>query len=338
MNLGSPTAPTAQAVNAFLKEFLMDARVISTPYILRWVIVHLFILPFRIKRGVEAYKKIWLNEGSPLIFFTESFAQKLEKILSHRVYTAMRYGNPSLQSVLQKIQEDGHRKLLVVPLYPQYAVSTTQSAIERVKELSEPLGIESFFVKPFFEEDAYIKNLVKKIKPVLKKCDHLLFSYHSLPVRHIIKANAPDAFCFGRPDCCTIPKESSPQAMRAHQTCYQRHCVTTTEKVAQSLKLKREKYSLAFQSRVGREKWLLPQTNEVVKYLAENGVRRLAIVAPAFVADNLETLYEIKIELKKIFHQTGGERFEYIACLNDETTWVKDFSSLLQNVNTLGHG
>lgn len=322
VNLGSPASPGVGDVRRYLRQFLMDGYVIDIPYPLRWMIVNLFILPFRPKRSAEAYAKIWQNEGSPLLTNTRRFAEKLAKFSKHKIFWAMRYGTPSVDSVLREIKAAGFGDVLVVPMYPHHALSSTVTAVEEAKKSAAPLGLSLRILPAFYHDAGFNTNLVAQIKRHAKNDDYILFSYHGLPVRHITKADPTKTHCLQRENCCHIDSE-------AHKTCYRHQVIETTETVAKSLRLKPQQYGFSFQSRLGRAEWLKPMTSEFVADLAQKGIRNLAIVAPAFVADNLETLEEVNMQLREIFLAAGGKRFTYIPCLNDDAAWAKSFAALI---------
>lgn len=322
INLGSPASPSVGDVRRYLRQFLMDGYVIDIPYPLRWMIVNLFILPFRPKRSAEAYAKIWTKNGSPLLVNTGRFAEKIRKFSKRKIFWAMRYGNPSIESALQEIKAAGHTQVLVVPMYPHHALSSTVTAAEQARLDAGKLGLVADIFPAFYESTAYLRQMAAQIKRYAAKDDYLLFSYHGLPVRHITKADPTGLHCLKRENCCRIDSE-------AHLTCYRHQVIHTTETIARGLKLKPLNYGFSFQSRLGRAEWLKPMTSEFVADLARKGVRNLAIVAPAFVADNLETLEEVNMQLREIFVQAGGKRFTYIPCLNDDTQWAKSFAALL---------
>lgn len=321
VNLGSPDAPTVPHVRKYLRQFLMDRHVIDAPYPVRWLIVHLFVLPFRPKRSAEAYRKIWSKEGSPLLVHTKHFAERLQKSSQYKIYWAMRYGHPSIASVLGLIRAAGYQQVLLAPLYPHYALSTTLTAIEEARKHAQNLELE--ILPPFYGNQEYLDLLARQVKKATAKHDFILFSYHGLPVSHIRKADSTGAHCLKNPNCCFVNSA-------AHKTCYRHQVIETTNAVARRAKLKADQYGYAFQSRLGRAEWLSPNTIDVVEDLARKGITRLAVIAPAFVADNLETLEEINIQIREHFIAAGGKKFTYLPCLNDETDWVKGFARILQ--------
>ncbi len=331
INLGSPDSPKVSDVRRYLAQFLMDGYVIDAPYPIRWMIVNLFILPFRPKRSAEAYAKIWQADGSPLLTNTKRFAERVQKFSKRKVYWAMRYGNPSILHVLTTMRNAGYTRILVAPLYPHHALSSTVTAIEEAKLHAADLGLEPSFLPAFYNQQPHQNALAKLVQTAAPKHDYVLFSYHGLPVRHITKADPTGAYCLKVGNCCELPNEASvPNAAEAHKTCYRHQIIETTNSVARLAKLKNGSFGFSFQSRLGRAEWLKPMTSEFIAELPKKGIRRLAVIAPAFVADNLETLEEVNMQLREIFLAAGGEKFTYIPCLNDDAAWAKGFAQILQ--------
>ncbi|MFO1471825.1 MAG: ferrochelatase [Turneriella sp.] len=328
VNLGSPNSPSVGDVRNYLAQFLMDGYVIDIPYAIRWMIVHLFILPFRPKRSAEAYGKIWTAEGSPLLINTKRFAEKVQKFSKHKIYWAMRYGHPSIASVLTLMRDAGHTDILVAPLYPHHALSSTVTAIEEAKLHAADLGLTLSFLPAFYDSKAYQVALAKEVKKVAASHDYVLFSYHGLPVRHITKSDPTGAHCMKVENCCAV-NAISENGVDPHKTCYRHQVIETTNAVAKLAGVKPGKFGLSFQSRLGRAEWLKPMTSEFIAELPKKGIRKIALIAPAFVADNLETLEEANMQLRDIFLSAGGEKFTYIPCLNDDTDWAKGFAQLL---------
>jgi ferrochelatase len=332
INLGSPDSPEVSDVRRYLGQFLMDGYVIDAPYPIRWMIVHLFILPFRPKRSAEAYSKIWEKEGSPLLTNTKKFAEKVQKFSKKKIYWAMRYGNPSVLHVLTTMRNAGYKRILVAPLYPHHALSSTVTANEEAKMHAADLKIELSFLPAFYDQKAHQTALAKLVRPAAAKHDYVLFSYHGLPVRHITKADATGAYCLKVENCCERRKEKDvPNAAQAHKTCYRHQIIETTNAVAALAGIKSDRFGFSFQSRLGRAEWLKPMTSEFIAELPKKGIRRLAVIAPAFVADNLETLEEVNMQLREIFLNAGGEKFTYLPCLNDDSSWAKGFAEILRD-------
>lgn len=328
VNLGSPNSPSVGDVRKYLAQFLMDGYVIDAPYAIRWMIVHLFILPFRPKRSAEAYAKIWTAEGSPLLLNTKRFAEKVQKYSKRKIYWAMRYGHPSIASVLTLMRDAGHSDILVAPLYPHHALSSTVTAVEEAKLHAADLGLKLSFLPAFYDSKVHQAALAKEVKKVAASHDYVLFSYHGLPVRHITKSDPTGMHCMKVENCCAV-NAMGVNGVDPHKTCYRHQVIETTNAVAKLAGVKPGKFGLSFQSRLGRAEWLKPMTSEFIAELPKKGIRKLALIAPAFVADNLETLEEANMQLREIFLGAGGEKFTYIPCLNDDTEWAKGFAQLV---------
>lgn len=320
VNLGSPNSTDPKDVKKYLDEFLMDERVIDVPYWARTLIVRGIILNTRPKKSAEAYKKIWWEEGSPLIVLSERLQSKINDIASVPVSLAMRYGKPSILSGLQELHNKGIKEVLLFPLYPQFAMATTETILVLAEELRKKHFPEMRFttVPPFYKHPDYIRVLSESISESLKGKDfqHLLFSYHGVPERHIYKSDITKSHCKIDGSCCKTPSE-------AHQFCYRHQCFETTRLVAEYLELKENTYSVSFQSRLGFDPWLQPYTDRTIERFGKQGMKKLAVVTPAFVSDCLETLEEIAMEGEEIFHEVGGKDFSVVPCLNDREDWVK---------------
>ena len=323
VNLGSPDSPEKKDVKKYLRQFLMDERVIDEPLWLRTLLVKGIILNTRPKKSAKAYKKIWWDEGSPLIVLSERLLKKVDTMTSVPISLAMRYGNPSIYKGIKELSDKGVTDILLIPLYPQHAMAST----ETILVLAEKIRKESFpqmkftNLPAFYNHPDYIRVLSNSIQDYLKgkDWDYLLFSYHGIPERHIRKTDVTGSHCKIDGKCCNI---SSP----AHEFCYRHHCYETTKKVVEYLEIKEGAYSSSFQSRLAGQPWLKPYTDKVVENLAKNGTKKMAIVTPAFVSDCLETLEEIGMEAKEDFIEKGGEEFHVIPCLNDDNNWVKVLS------------
>jgi len=326
-NLGSPDSTAVSDVRRYLREFLMDGRVIDIPLLPRWLLVNGIIAPFRAPRSARKYKSIWTEEGSPLMVLTQKLVGKVAAETKLPVYMCMRYGNPSPQWALNKIREEypGIDEVALFPLYPHYAMSSYETAVEHVKKSWEK-GNYSFYLKviePYYNHPSYIQSLSDSIRPFTdEKYDHILFSYHGVPERHILKSDPTGNHCLKKDDCCHQPSE-------AHRFCYRHQVFETTRLVAENLGLSPEKYSVSFQSRLGNDKWLGPPTADVLAEFPEKGIKNLLVVTPAFVSDCLETLEEIRIEGKTTFLKAGGETFRHIPCLNLNDDWVKTIAGLI---------
>lgn len=323
VNLGSPDSPQVKDLRRYLDEFLMDERVIDVPYLLRVLLVRGIILNTRPKRSAAAYKKIWWPEGSPLIVLSERLQKKVDVLTKVPVALAMRYGNPSIKAGLDELHAKGVKEVLLVPLYPQFAMATTETILVLAEETRKKYFPQMSFTNlpPFYNHPDYVRALSNSIQDYLKGKDweHILFSYHGVPERHIRKSDITKSHCKIDGQCC---QTASP----AHQFCYRHQCYETTKQVAKYLELKDGSYSTSFQSRLGRDPWLQPYTDKTIEDLAKKGIKKMAIVTPAFVSDCLETLEEIGMEGKEEFLDAGGEEFHVVPCLNDDDAWVKTLS------------
>ena len=324
INLGSPDSTSIPDVKRYLDEFLMDKRVIGKSYWFRWFLVKIIILNTRPRKSAKAYKKIWWKEGSPLIVLSKRLFNKVKKLVKIPVALAMRYGSMSIINGLKELHEIGVNEVIVLPLYPHYAMSSYETVVEKVKKevrLNFP-SIKLKIIDPFYNNKSYIKLLSNKIKETLKKVkyDHILFSYHGIPVSHLKISDTTNKHCYKVKNCCSVKSD-------AHKTCYKHQVLETTELVVKELKIDKSKYSNAFQSRLPNEAWLKPYTDSELVRLAKNGIKNLVIVTPAFVTDCLETLEEIAMEGKEEFLDSGGKNYYYVPCLNDD----KDLSKLISS-------
>lgn len=330
MNLGSPDSTEVKDVRKYLMEFLMDERVIDYPYILRLLLVGGLIAPFRAPKSAEAYKAVWTEDGSPLIVITKQLQQALQNSLTEPVEMAMRYGKPTMKTAFDKLmeREPGLQEVVAIPLYPHYAMSSYETAVEHAKSVHKKnnYSFSLSFIKPFYDEPNYINALTESIKPFLQQdYDQILFSYHGLPQRHMKKADPTGKHCLQVADCCEVPSS-------AHATCYRHQCWTTTQIVATSLDIPANKVGFSFQSRLGREEWLKPYTALRLEELPKEGVKKLIILCPAFVSDCLETLEEIAIAGKESFLNAGGETFTVIPCLNVNPLWVQSLETWIKGI------
>ena len=327
MNLGTPDAPTAAAVRPYLREFLSDPRVINIPGPLRWFLVNCIIVPFRSPKSAHAYQTVWTPEGSPLLTATQKLGDKVRARLEAsnpanekvHVEIAMRYGTPSIPQALEKLKQAGADRIVVFPLYPQYSSATSASSMERVVEVArQEWNMPSLsFVAPFYDHPAFIDAVyaagIESYRAFAP--DHVLFSYHGLPENHLEQCDNTGSHCLKKSDCCE-------QISEVNAFCYRAHCIATTRALVQRFQLAEGHYSTSFQSRLGRQEWVKPYTEETLGKLAERGVKRLAVLCPAFVADCLETLEEIGIRAKEDFIAAGGEDLALIPCANDHDVWV----------------
>ena len=331
VNLGSPESPTAKDVKPYLDEFLMDKYVIDVPFLLRALLVRGIILQTRPKKSAAAYARIWWEEGSPLVVISKRMHKKVQEKSSIPVALAMRYGTMTIEKGLQELREKGVTEVLLLALYPQYAMASTTTIWELADELVRTKFPEMKLTKvpAFYNKPDYIQALANSIKKHLNtfEYDHLLFSYHGIPKRHIRKTDVTKSHCAIDGSCCNTP---SP----AHEFCYRHQCYETTKQVVKLLGIPEGKYSQTFQSRLAGDKWLTPYTDVEINKMPEKGIKKLAVVTPAFVSDCLETLEEIAMEANEQFLHHGGEEFMAIPCMNDDdewcgvvANWVKEFEN-----------
>ena len=320
VNLGSPDSPTAKDVKPYLDEFLMDERVIDTPRWLRNIIVRGIILRTRPKKSAEAYSKIWWDEGSPLIVISKRFAEKVQKETKVPVALGMRYGSMTILNALRELHDKGVDEVLLVPLYPHYAMSSYETVVVKtIEEQQKHFPQMQLTTLPaFYKNEDYISVLSESIAEGLEgfDYDHILFSYHGIPERHIRKSDPTRFHCKIDGQCCQTNSV-------AHHTCYRHQCFDTTESVKAVLDLQEDKVSNSFQSRLPNDPWLKPYTDFEFERLAREGKKNLVVVTAAFVSDCLETLEEIAMEGKHQFQEAGGENYKHIPCLNDGEAWVK---------------
>jgi ferrochelatase len=320
VNLGSPDSPSVPDVRRYLREFLGDKRVLDIAAPIRWLLLETVILPKRPKKTAHAYSKIWTAEGSPLVATSRRVRDKLATALGAEtpVYLAMRYGNPSIRSVVKEIASAGIEEVLLFPQYPHYAMSSWETVVEKVMEEAARWApiMRVACIKPFYGDPDYIEVLRGIAAPHLASpYDHLLISYHGIPVRHLRKADPTHAHCTLAPECCATP---SP----AHATCYRAQCLKMTGELAKRSGLDSGKYSVSFQSRLAGEPWMEPFTDFEFVRLAKEGKKRLVVMCPSFVADCLETLEEISMTGRESFLSSGGEQFTFIPCPNDNPAYV----------------
>lgn len=330
MNLGSPDSTEVKDVKEYLLEFLMDGRVIDYPYVFRSLLVKGIIVPFRAKKSAQAYRSIWTAQGSPLIETTRQVCQLLEKETGLPVEMAMRYRKPRPEAAFEALmkKQPGLQEVVAVPLYPHYAMSSYETAVEQVKEIHQKKGypFSLKIVPPYYNHAAYLEALTESIRPYLaKEYDHILFSYHGVPKRHIRKSDVTGSHCLSCENCCSVP---SP----AHEFCYRHQCLETTRMITEKLGIPEGKYSNSFQSRLGSG-WLEPFTDKRLEEMPGKGIKKLLILCPAFVSDCLETLEEIAEEGKETFIHAGGEEFTMIPCLNTSGSWIRALGQLTDTKN-----
>lgn len=328
MNLGSPDSTEVRDVRKYLDEFLMDGRVIDTPLLWRALLVKGIIVPFRAPKSAAAYKSIWTKDGSPLIVISKQLQEALQQQVDEPVGLAMRYGAPAPWTAFDELleQQPDLEEVVLVPLYPHYAMSSYETAVEYARKIhrKRKYSFKLTVVPPFYDDPAYIEALVESIRPHLdKEYDKIVFSYHGIPERHVQKSDVTGQHCLKTNDCCSVDS-------KAHKTCYRHQCIVTTNKVAQALNIPASKYTFSFQSRLGRDEWLKPYTAVRLAKWPKEGVKKILILCPAFVSDCLETLEEMGEEGREIFLHAGGEEFTLLPCLNVHPMWITALKGLLE--------
>lgn len=325
VNIGSPDKPEKQYVKRFLKEFLNDRHVINLPWLARKILVNCIIIPFRTPKSTALYKQLWTERGSPLLFYMQGLEKKTKAFLStdYQIYTAYRYGSLSLKKSLQHIKNQNFDEVIIFPMFPQYASSTTGSIIDVVNK-----EIKTWIIKPylkiipqFYHHPAFIDSWVKNIKQFdYQSYEKIVFSYHSLPLSHIRNLHSSV-----KENTCTCFSEM-PQ-YGSH--CYKATCYQTTRLLADSLQLPKNKYITTFQSQIS-ENWLSPFTDTTILALAQNKIKKILVITPSFTTDCLETIYEIGKEYKEMFLRNGGEELTLVPCLNDSDSWVKAIAEIIK--------
>lgn len=330
MNLGSPDSPSPKDVARYLREFLMDERVLDINKILRTILVKGIIAPIRSYRSAKAYKSIWWESGSPLVQITKQLQSALRiEMPDTPIEIAMRYGNPSTKYAYDKLMQSHPdlERVVIVPLYPHYAMSSYETAAQDGIDVHRAgnYPFELVVVPPFYNKEAYLNALTESIRPHIQKdFDLLLFSYHGIPERHIKKSDVTHSHCLKTADCCNV-------ASPAHAFCYRHQDVFTTMEVGARLGLPKNKFTFSFQSRLGRDPWLTPYTAKRLKELPKEGIKKIVVVCPAFVSDCLETLEEMGEEGREFFLEAGGEEFTLVPCMNTEPTWVHGLKSIIED-------
>ncbi len=327
LNLGSPDSTSVDDVRTYLKEFLLDPRVIDSNALVRNFVVRCMILPSRPKHTAAAYAKIWTTEGSPLVATSKHVADKVQEDIPVHIELAMRYGNPSIANAIKNLKKKGITRLFVIPLYPHYAISSTETVIEKVKEEIQKQAPEIKWesMPPFYKDDDYITALAESVRPYLEKdYDKLLFSYHGIPEHHIHRDKPLVGGFTLSQDCCTEGDDT-------HNTCYRHHCFETTKALVAKLNIPKEKHFISFQSRLGRKPWLKPFTDHTLEKFPAQGVKKLLVICPSFVTDCLETLEEINMEGRSEFLKAGGEFFDMIPCMNEHPAWITTLSKRIND-------
>ena len=328
INLGTPDAATTPAVRRYLREFLSDPRVLDLPAPARAALLNLVILPTRPAQSAAAYRKVWGPDGSPLMVFSTALCERLQQRLTGvPLRLAMRYGKPALSRAIRELVEEGADHLVVVPLYPQYASSSTGSTLQAVYEYCAQQWNTPYVsvIPPFFDHPSFLQAFAAIGQPLLEEWqpDHILFSYHGLPERQIQKSDPSGEYCLASETCCDVLQSRN-------RNCYRAQCFATTRGLLKRLDWAADRATTTFQSRLGRTPWIRPHTDRVLVQLAEQGVKKLAVYCPSFVADCLETLEEIAIRANHDFRQAGGESLYLVPSLNASEVWVNALHELIQ--------
>jgi ferrochelatase len=325
LNLGTPDSPSRWDVGSYLSQFLNDPRVIDIPWLARKILVNFIIVPFRSGNSSKLYKAIWdKKSGSPLLMHTLELQKKLQAAVGDdiKVEMAMRYKNPSMDSVLERMKKEGYHKIIVFPLFPQYASSSTGSALQRFMEIICKWWVipELKIVSQYFDNEDFINCIVNRAnKYDFNQYDHIIFSYHGLPERQVDKIYNDGYLCKDH--------HCEDELTEANYYCYKAACYQTTKAVVEKLNIPEDKYTLSFQSRLS-SKWLTPFSDKVVEELAVKGAKNLLVFSPAFTADCLETVYEIGTEYQEIFHKHGGEKIQLVESLNSGDDWVETIKKI----------
>ncbi len=325
VNVGTPDSPVKKDVKAFLKPFLNDKYVIDIPWLARTLLVNGIIIPFRLNNSTKLYQRLWTENGSPLLHYQNSLTSKLNELLSENydVYSAMRYGNPSITKALKEIKKNSYSEIVVFPMYPQYATSTTETTIQNVQKLANQLklNVPIRFIEQFYNHPAFIKAFAENIsKHNPDNYDHIIFSYHGLPVRQVNKLH---------PQHNGIQCRCEKELPEYGKQCYKATCYETSRLLAGKCNIKPHNYTVSFQSRLSKN-WLTPFTDKVLEQLLADGKKKILVVAPAFVADCLETVVEISFEYQKDFIEKGGEKLTLVESLNDNNSWAQAIAQLIQ--------
>lgn len=321
VNLGTPDAPESGPVRRYLREFLSDPRVVDIHPVGRWLLLNLIILPVRPAKSAEAYRKVWLPEGSPLLVYSRALEAAVAGRLQgeYEVALGMRYGNPSIPAAIASLRSRGVSDFTVLPLYPHEAASSSASSLARIYEvLAEGWDVPNVRAVPaFYGHPGFLDAFATVARPVLAdlRADHVLFSFHGVPERHVRKSDPTGKHCFSSAGCCDVLTD-------ANRHCYRAQCHLTARELAARLGLAKDGWSVSFQSRLGRTPWVKPYTDVVLPELAQRGVKRLAVMCPAFVADCLETLEEIGLRAREQFVGAGGEDLRLVPSLNAHPEWV----------------
>ncbi len=317
----------------YLREFLMDRRVMDVPWLTRFFLVHFMILPFRPRASASAYRKIWLPEGSPLVLISKKVCETLQSRLDIPVELAMRYQNPRIEKAIDNLLEHGIDEILLIPLFPHYAMSSYETAVEKTRTVlhRKAPGVKLVVQPPFFDQPDFIQALAASARETLDRgFDHLLFSFHGLPERQLKKTDPSGSHCLAANDCCSGNHPS-------HGTCYRAQCFKTVDSFVRVAGIPPEKQSVAFQSRLGRDPWLQPYTDIELPRLAKRGIKRMLVICPAFVSDCLETVEEIGMRARETFIEAGGESLDLVPCMNEHPLWLKTLENMVADFLSSNH-
>src|SRR5690554_93914 len=321
VNVGTPDSPSTADVRKYLREFLMDRRVMDIPFVYRWLLINLIIAPFRAPKSAVEYRKLWTDRGSPLLYHAEDLRDKLRAKLDQEKYQieiAMRYQSPSIQEAMKKLNEENVKQILVLPLFPQYASATSGTVSEKVMDIVQSWEVipSITFINDFVDHPLFLEAWAKIGEEMLAKEDYdtFLFSYHGLPERQIRRSSV-DGYCQLNDKCCSVKNKKN-------QFCYRGQSFYTTRIIAERLGLPKDKVFTSFQSRLLKDPWIQPYTDEVLKKLAANGKKKVLAFSPAFVADCLETTVEVGMQYQEEFLALGGEKWDLVPSLNSTDTWV----------------
>ena len=333
VNLGTPDSPETPDVRRYLREFLMDKRVIDIPFISRWFLINFIIAPFRSPKSAKVYKQLWEERGSPLKFYGEDVKLQLQQKLGDQylVSLGMRYQSPSIASALQELKDASVTNIILIPLFPQYASASTGSVIDKVMELMQDWQVlpSMSIVSNFLEHPLFIEAFAQIARKHMAQTeyDYFLFSYHGVPERQIKKASVQN-YCQISEKCCSVYHKKN-------QYCYRAQCYQTSRLLASALNIPEDKYEVAFQSRLGKDPWVKPYTDEVIKDFPKKGYKKVLAFSPSFIADCLETTVEVGDEFKEIFMEAGGEEWQLVESLNNSPIWVDCLKALVLSNNSL---
>lgn len=326
VNLGSPDTPSVPDVRRYLNEFLMDGRVIDVAWPVRRFVVGMILIN-RPKESAHAYQSVWTPEGSPLVVTSRNVQSLLQKRVRLPIELAMRYQNPSVPDAIRRLAEQDITELLLIPLFPHYAMSSYETAVVWVQDSIRKLAPEIRLTvqPPWFDREDYIDALAASAQPALvQDFDHLLFSFHGLPERQLKKSDPTGKHCLASANCCEVKSQ-------AHPFCYRHQCFETAHRLATKLGLSADRWSVSFQSRLGRDPWLKPYTDFELERLPKAGVKRVLVICPAFVSDCLETIEEIGMRGRDTFLAAGGESCTRIPCLNEHPAWIEVLDRMIQS-------